>query len=68
MIINRISNYFDFMDSAYSKLYERHLEFEKNPCQKTQEDLLESLTDFRNKYSNYKVIVKNAYFRNWLIN
>ena len=64
MIINRISNYFNFMDSAYSNMYEKQLEFEKNPCNKTKNDLLESQTAFRNKFSAYKSVVKSAYFKN----
>lgn len=64
MIINRICNLFNFLDSGYSDLYEKQLNFEKEPCKRTQQELIESSKIFKSKLTQYQSAIKDAYFRN----
>lgn len=63
-LVNRISVYFNRLDSAYSDLYEKQLAFEENPTFRTSEELKESVESFKLKYFAYKTLVKDLYFKN----
>lgn len=62
MSIRRICNHFNYLDSAYSLLYEAEIEFEKNPNYKTKSNLDNKLQFFTKKVSDYKISVKELYF------
>ena len=60
-IFTRVSNHFNFMDSAYSDLYEKEVAFEERPSEYNRKELQKSIDIFSKKFSNYKTIVKNIY-------
>ena len=60
-IFTRVSNHFNFMDSAYSDLYEKEVAFEERPSAYNRKELEKSIAIFSKKFSNYKTIVKNIY-------
>lgn len=62
--LNRISIYFDRVDTAYSEMYEKQLAFENNPCQRTSEELKTSIENLKNKFFAYKYLVRDIYFKN----
>lgn len=60
-IFTRVSNHFNFLDSAYSDLYEKEVAFEERPSEYNRKELQKSIAIFSKKFSNYKTIVKNIY-------
>lgn len=60
-IFTRVSNHFNFMDSAYSDLYEKEVAFEEKPSDYNRKELQKSIDIFSKKFTNYKTIVKNVY-------
>lgn len=60
-IFTRVSNHFNFMDSAYSDLYEKEVTFEERPSEYNRKELQKAIAIFSKKFSNYKTIVKNIY-------
>lgn len=60
-IFTRVSNHFNFMDSAYSDLYEKEVAFEEKPSDYNRKELQKSISIFSKKFTNYKTIVKNVY-------
>ena len=60
-IFTRVSNHFNFMDSAYSDLYEKEVAFEERPSEYNRKELEKSIAIFSKKFTNYKTIVKNVY-------
>lgn len=60
-IFTRVSNHFNFMDSAYSDLYEKEVAFEEKPSDYNRKELQKSIDVFSKKFTNYKTIVKNVY-------
>lgn len=60
-IFTRVSNHFNFMDSAYSDLYEKEVAFEEKPSNYNKKELQKSIDIFSKKFNNYKNIVKNVY-------
>ena len=62
MSIRRISNHFNYLDTAYSLLYEAELEFEERPNIETKKKLDDKIEFFSKKVSDYKQAVKQLYF------
>lgn len=60
-ILNRISNYFNFMDSAYSDMYEKQVAFEENPTDSNKKILIKSIDQFQLQYRRYKQLLKDTY-------
>ena len=60
-IFTRVSNHFNYMDSAYSDLYEKEVAFEEKPSDHNRKELQKSIDTFSKKFTNYKTIVKNVY-------
>lgn len=60
-IFTRCSNHFNFMDSAYSDLYEKEVAFEERPSEYNRKELQKAIDIFSKKFTNYKTIVKNIY-------
>ena len=60
-IFTRVSNHFNYMDSAYSDLYEKEVAFEEKPSDYNRTELQKSIAIFSKKFTNYKNIVKNVY-------
>lgn len=60
-IFTRVSNHFNFMDTAYSDLYEKEVAFEEKPSDYNRKELQKSIDIFSKKFTNYKTIVKNVY-------
>lgn len=60
-IFTRVSNHFNYMDSAYSDLYEKEVAFEEKPSDYNRKELQKSIDIFSKKFTNYKTIVKNVY-------
>lgn len=60
-ILNRISNHFNFMDSAYSDMYEKQIAFESNPTEYNKKILIKSIDNFQVQYGRYRQLVKNIY-------
>ena len=60
-IFTRVSNHFNFMDTAYSDLYEKEVAFEEKPSDYNRKELQKSIDIFSRKFTNYKTIVKNVY-------
>lgn len=61
MLIGRIENCFDTMDTAYSDLYECQLSFEKELSRQNQEKLLKALKGFKLSLKKYEAAVKTLY-------
>ena len=60
-IFTRVSNHFNFMDTAYSDLYEKEVAFEEKTSDYNRKELQKSIDIFSKKFTNYKTIVKNVY-------
>ena len=60
-IFTRVSNHFNYMDTAYSDLYEKEVAFEEKPSDYNRKELQKSIDIFNKKFYNYKTIVKNVY-------
>lgn len=60
-IFTRVSNHFNYMDTAYSDLYEKEVAFEEKPSDYNRKELQKSIDIFSKKFTNYKTIVKNIY-------
>ncbi len=62
MSIRRICNHFNYLDNAFSLLYEAELEFEERPTIETKKKLDDKIDFFSKKVSEYKQAVKQLYF------
>ena len=61
MLITRIENCFNAMDLAYSDLYERQINFDKEVSSQNQEKLLKALNDFKISFKKYEAALKSLY-------
>ena len=61
MIIVRIDNNFNDMDTAYTKLYECQDKLDKNITLDNKNELLKALAEFKQSLSKYEAAVKSLY-------
>lgn len=61
MILDRITRYFNKVDTAYTSLYEKQSAFEENPTEENRKEILKEYANFKSKIFNYVAILKNWY-------
>ena len=65
-IFTRVSNHFNFMDSAYSDLYEKEVAFEEKPSDYNRKELQKSIDIFSKKLGLFSKKPKSFTKKNYL--